>query len=64
MIIGGLMLVSGLKLELFVFLGTGASVLWLAFPLLLLSDAHKKSSEQKEVCNIYNPAEKQIPFRQ
>lgn len=45
MIICGLTLVSALKLELFVFLGSGTSVLGLAFPLLLLPDAHEESGE-------------------
>lgn len=48
MIIRGLTLVSSLKLELFVFLGSSTSVLWLAFSLLLLPDKHKQSSEYKE----------------
>lgn len=41
MILCGLTLVSSLKLELFVFLGSGASVLWLAFSLLLLQRGSK-----------------------
>lgn len=48
MIICDLTLVSSLKLELFVFLGAGASVLWLAFPLLLLQRAGNGGGGEEE----------------
>lgn len=48
--------ISALELELFVFLGTAASVLWLGLPLFLLYDGKKKQKweeEEKKIKSLF-----------